>query len=293
MTSIDRGAAGRYAARVDGVLAQRTRLRGPQPPGDLFAGLPSGHPLLTADPRRSLDPNLEIIASYIQPDDVIIDVGGGAGRISLPLALRCREVVNIEPSAAMGAGFRSNAALGGVGNTRVVEGDWIQVDPPPGTIALVNHVTYLTREIVPFIRKLERVGARRVLITFNDPPPPSWQRVLFQLVHGEAEVVVPGHVELVNVLWELGILPDIRVLPLHAARPLVPAPTREAAIAARVAGFGGDQWALWPLKPDLEQRLRAVLESRFGDLFTSGPEGFVPRFITPGREILITWEPAP
>ena len=86
MTSIDRGAAGRYAARVDGVLAQRTRLRGPQPPGDLFAGLPSGHPLLAADPRRLLDPNLEIIASYIQPDDVIVDVGGGAGRISLPLA---------------------------------------------------------------------------------------------------------------------------------------------------------------------------------------------------------------
>jgi len=86
MTSIDSSAAGRYAARVDAVLAQRTRLRGPQPPGDLFAGLPSGHPLLAADPRRPLDPNLEIIASYIQPDDVIVDVGGGAGRISLPLA---------------------------------------------------------------------------------------------------------------------------------------------------------------------------------------------------------------
>jgi len=293
MMTTDGTAAGRYAARVDAVLAQRTRLRGPEPPGDLFAGLPSDHPLVKADPRRPLDPNLEIIASYIRPDDVIVDVGGGAGRISLPLALRCREVVNIEPSAAMGAGFRSNAALAGVGNARVVESDWIQVDPPLGTIALVNHVTYLTREIVPFIRKLERVGGRRVLITVNDPPPPSWQRVLFQLVHDETEEVVPGHVELVNVLWELGVLPDIRVLPLHAARPLVPAPTREAAIAARVAGFGGDQWALWPLGSNIDRRLRSVLEARFDELFTAGPEGFVPRYITPGREILITWEPAP
>ena len=90
-------AADRYAARVDAVLTQRTRLRGRQPPGDLFAGLPSDHPLMKADPRRPLDPNLEIIASYIQPDDVIIDVGGGAGRISLPLALRGREVINVEP----------------------------------------------------------------------------------------------------------------------------------------------------------------------------------------------------
>jgi hypothetical protein len=290
MTMIDDNAAGRYAARVDAVLAQRTRLRGPQPPGDLFAGLPSGHPLLTADPRRPLDPNLEIIASYIEADDVIIDVGGGAGRISLPLSLRCHEVINIEPSSAMATGFRANAAQAGIANARLIEGDWLEVDPPVGTVALVNHVTYLTREIVRFLSKLERAGRRRILITVNSPPPPSWQRVLFQLVHEGVEEVVPGHVELTNVLWEQRILPDIRVLPLPAARPNPP-PTREAAIAARVAGFGGDQWALWPLGSDLERRLRSVLEARFDELFVSGPEGFVPRFITPGREILITWQP--
>jgi hypothetical protein len=116
--------------------------------------------------------------------------------------------------------------------------------------------------------------------------------VLFHLVHGEEEEVVPGHAELVNVLWELGILPDIRVLPLHTARPIVPAPTREAAIAARVAGFGGDQWSFWPLGSDLEHRLRSILEARFDELFAAGPEGLVPRFITVGREILITWQPA-
>src|SRR6476620_11370049 len=90
-------AAEAYAARVDAVVAQRTRLRGPQPPGDLFAGLPPDHPLLTADPRRTPEGNLEVIASYVEPDDVIVDVGGGAGRFSLPLALRCHEVVNVDP----------------------------------------------------------------------------------------------------------------------------------------------------------------------------------------------------
>jgi hypothetical protein len=191
----------------------------------------------------------------------------------------------------MGAGFRANAAQAGISNTSFIEGDWLKVDPPVGTVALVNHVTYLTREIVPFIKKLERAGSRRVLITVNSPPPPSWQRVLFHLVHGEAEEVVPGHVELVNVLWELGILVDIRVLPLHAARPIIPAPTREAAITARVAGFGGDQWTFWPLGSDVEHRLRSILEARFDELFAAGSEGFIPRFITPGREILITWQP--
>jgi hypothetical protein len=79
-------AADRYAARVDAVLAQRTRLRGPQPPGDKRAACPADHPLVTADPLRPMGPNLAVIASYIEADDVIIDIGGGAGRMSLPLA---------------------------------------------------------------------------------------------------------------------------------------------------------------------------------------------------------------
>src|SRR5215472_17594896 len=291
MTTNGQSAADRYAARVDAVLAQRTRLRGPPPPGDQRAGCPTDHPLVKADPLRRLDPNLAIIASYIEADDVIIDVGGGAGRISLPLALRCREVVNVEPSPTMRMGFRKNAAGAGISNARIIEGEWPSVDAPAGSVALVNHVTHLTREIVPFIKKLEHAGRRRILITVNSVPPPSFQRVLYQLVHGEAEQVVPGHVELMNVIWELGILPDIRVSPLPSV-PLAPAPGREAAIAGAIARFPGEQWGWWDLESDLEQRLRAILESRFDELFNAGPDGFTPRYITPGREILITWQPS-
>src|SRR5206468_1116260 len=103
-----------YAARVDAVLEQRTRLRGPQPPGDLFGALPPDHPLLMVDARRALDPNLAIMAEYVEPGDVIVDVGGGAGRICLPLVLRCQEVVNIDPSAAMGGAFEANARAAGI-----------------------------------------------------------------------------------------------------------------------------------------------------------------------------------
>jgi hypothetical protein len=283
-------AADRYAARVDAVLAQRTRLRGPQPPGDKRARCPADHPLVKADPLRPLGPNLAVIASYIEADDVIIDVGGGAGRISLPLALRCREVINVEPSPTMATGFRTNAAGAGISNTRIIEGEWPNVDVPAGSVALVNHVTYMTREIVPFIKKLEQAGRRRVLITVNSVPGPSFQRVLYQLVHGEAEEVVPGHVELINVIWELGILPDIRVLPQPTV-PFTPAPSRDAAIAGAIARFPGEQWGWWSLGPDLETRLRSVLEARFDELFTLGPEGFIPRYVAPGREILITWMP--
>ena len=290
MTTNGNGAADRYAARVDAVLMQRTRLRGLQPPGDKRASCPADHPLLKADPHRPLGPNLAVIASYIEPEDVIIDVGGGAGRMSLPLALRCREVINVEPSPTMARGFRTNADGAGISNTRIIEGEWPDADAPAGSVALVNHVTYMTREIVPFIKKLEQAGRRRVLITVNSVPGPSIQRVLYQLVHGEAEEVVPGHVELINVIWELGILPDIRVLPQPTV-PFTPAASRDAAIAGAISRFPGEQWGWWGLEPDLEHRLRSILEARFDELFTAGPEGFIPRYVAPGREILITWEP--
>jgi SAM-dependent methyltransferase len=279
-----------YAARVDAVIAQRTRLRGPQPPGDLFAGLPPDHPLLKTDARRPLEPNLATIASYVESDDVIVDVGGGAGRYSLPLALRCHEIINVDPSAGMLAGFETNARQANISNARAVHADWLDADPPRGSFALVNHVTYLTRDIVPFIEKLEIAVTRRVLLTVNSPQPPSWNRELFRLVHGEAEEIVPGHVELVNVLWEIGIEPDVRMLPQPTA-PTLTQPTREAAVQTALARFPGDQWALWPLGAELEARARQLLETRFDDLFTQTADGYVPDWITPGREVLITWEP--
>ena len=282
-------AADAYRARVDAVLAQRTRLRGPQPPGDLFAGLPEGHPLLVTDARRPLEPNLEVLASYIEPDDVIVDVGGGAGRISLPLALRCREVVNVDPSAAMLAGFEANAARAGITNVRTIRADWPTPEAPRGTVALVNHVTYLTREIVPFIEALEAAASRRVLLTVNDPPPPSSNRELFRLLYGEPEEIVPGHEELVAVLVEMGVEPEVRHLP-DPSTPPPTAPTREAAVPTAIARFL-DQWALWPLGDELSGRLRRILESGFDELFEETPNGYRPRWLTPGHEVLISWAP--
>jgi len=284
-------AAEHYAARVDAVLAQRTRLRGAAPSGDLFGDLEPDHPLLKADPRRPLDGNLTALADLIEPSDAIVDVGGGAGRMSLPLALRCRSVTNVDPSAGMGAAFLANAKAAGISNVSLVKGDWRDVDAPQGTVALVNHVTYLTRDIVPFIAKLERAGPRRVIITVNAPPPPSWNRVLFQLVHGEAEEVVPGHAELMNVLWEMGRLPDLAMLQPQNVRFVVSLPSRAAAVGFAVQRVANEQWAHWPIAPALEARIRATVEQHFDELYTHGADGFTPRWINTGREVLITWQP--
>ncbi len=285
-------AAGRYAARVDAVIEQRTRLRGLPPTGDVFAGIPAGHNLLQADPDRKLEANLAIVAGYLEAGDVIIDVGGGAGRNSLPFANRCREIVNVDPSAVMGRAFAANAAKSGITNVRFIEGDWLDVTPvPQGTVCLVNHVAYLTRDIVRFIEKLESACTRRVLLTVNTPPPPTRNRALYALAHGEPEALVPDLPELANVLWELGIQPDIVMLPNPSGGGAPVAPTREAAIKGAIGRFGSDQWTFWDLGPALEKKLREVLETNFDRLFDRTEAGYRPNWINSGREVLVTWEP--
>lgn len=285
------GAADSYTEVVDRVLAQRTRLRGPGTAADPFAGLDPGHVLMRADPRRPLTPNQEAIAGFIEPDDVVVDVGGGAGRYSLPLALRCREVVNVDSSAAMGRAFLANAAAAEIANVRFIASDWETIEPPGGTVALVNHVTYLTRDIVPFLEKLERSGPRRVIITVHAPPPTYRQHRLFELVHGEAEARAPGHEALMAVLWELAVLPDLRMLG-GVPRGEVPRATRREAIDAAVENFKGEQWTFWPYEPALQTRIEHVLDAHFDSLFATGPEGFVPTWPDYGRDVLITWRPA-
>ncbi len=278
-----------YTARVNAVLNQRTRLRGPQPE-DVFEKMPPKHPLLVSDARRPLDPNLQVIASsYLKPEDLLLDVGGGSGRYSLPLALSCREVINIDPSPTMIAGFAANAERAGIKNIRSIAADWLEIDPPPSDIALVAHVLYLTLDIVPFIEKLQQSVRRRILILVNDPPPPSWNRVLFEYLFGEKEEIVPGHVELVDVLQEMGIKPEIQPLGPMSLPPSLP-PTREAAIQVALGAFLGEQWGFWPLGSELEERLRKVLQTRFDELFIQTPNGFKPGWIQRGNEVLLTWQ---
>ena len=283
-------AAETYAARVDAVLAQRTRLRGPQPTADPYSTIRPDSPLLRVDPRGPAPPNLEIIASYVEPDDVIVDVGGGGGRFGLPLALRCREVINVDATTQRAAAFEENARRAGITNVRSIQADWLEADAPRGTLALLKHVVYLTREIVPFIQKLEAAATRRVLITVNSPTPLEWNRVLFERLHGEVEESAPGHVELMNVLWEMGVEPDLSMLPLPA-NVFDALPDRLAAIERGLIYARIDQWANWPFTPELEERARHVFETEFDDLFVESADGYLPTWPTLGREVLITWEP--
>jgi 2-polyprenyl-3-methyl-5-hydroxy-6-metoxy-1,4-benzoquinol methylase len=272
-------AAESYADRIDAARRQSVRLRGNEPEQDRWSGPMARR--FRADPHRSLDPNLAAIAMYVRPDDVLIDVGGGAGRLSLPLALRCREVVNVDPSPGMSREFTESAAEAGISNARLVQSDWLTAPDISGDVVLAANVTYFVREIVPFIEKLQTAARRLVILAIGSPPPPMQNTALFQLLHGEALEMVPGQPELLPVLWELGIVPDVRLLPEPFTGLGGPLQSHEAAVefALQAVGMVGDA------------RARETIGAHFNFLFDQTPAGLTPRWRPQMRQLLVLWRP--
>ena len=269
-----------YATQIDAVHAQRTRIYGGQQGGDPWGDQADRFSL---NPYRVIDENLEALAGYIQPDDLVIDVGGGAGRISLPLALGCRQVINAEPSTGMGSEFTRMAARAGISNVTWLQADWNDAKGILSDVVITADVTYFVRDIVSFLQKLTATARRRVIITVWSIPPPNRSSRLFQLVHGEEQEPYPGHRELLAVLWDMGILPDIRVLP---CLPWWDVQFHQSRNEALESALGRHQW----LRQEDEARTRATLEDRFDELFQESPRGFEPVWRPEIHELLITWE---
>ena len=77
-----------------------------------------------ADPRRTDDPILDQLLELARPADTWLDIGAGAGRYALPIALGVHEVIALDPSAGMLAALREQSASAGIANVRTVEVRW-------------------------------------------------------------------------------------------------------------------------------------------------------------------------
>ena len=87
-----------------------------QPPADHWAGVAER---FREDPRRPMEPSLRRLSEIIEPRQSVMDVGAGAGRLALPLALHCGGVVAVEPSPSMAAILTEEAARHQVPNVTV------------------------------------------------------------------------------------------------------------------------------------------------------------------------------
>ena len=230
------------------------------------------------DPSRTEDPVVNRLVREVGPDTTVLDVGGGAGRLALPLALRCRQVTVVEPSAGMVEQLEEGAREADITNVTSVQSSWEEVDSQPADIVLCAHVLYGVADIVPFVRKLEAGAREKVLVLMFMDSPQSHLAPLWEQVHGETRINLPALPELLHVMWEMGIYPSLEMVHSNPPRR---SEDREAAIEE----FRPRLY----VTPGTAKDLRLIEATN--RLLVETPEGLEVRGVRTRRIGLLAWSP--
>jgi SAM-dependent methyltransferase len=198
-----------WAVRVQADHAQVDRARELADPPDFYA--PVAH-RFHLDPRRTDDSTLDVLLRHAKPAETWLDVGAGAGRFALPLALLVEEVVAVEPSRAMVEGLDAGMREHGVSNIRVIADHWPMIDPPTADVSLMAHVGYDIAEIGPFLDALEAATRRLCVAVMGESAMTTVASLFWQQVHGEPRVRLPALPELLVLLLARGRLPEVTLV---------------------------------------------------------------------------------
>jgi hypothetical protein len=148
--------------------------------------------IFKADPRRSGEAVLDNLRSLALNGETWIDIGAGGGRYALPLALIVKEVIAVEPSAAMHAGLLQGMNDHNIHNIRILEGRWPVNPPPAADVALIAHVGYDIEDIGPFLEAMETSARRLCIAIFTDRAPSAAAERLWPPIHGEKRHPLPS-----------------------------------------------------------------------------------------------------
>lgn len=261
---------------VEAEHAQSERARAEAPPDDHWQPFAES---FKADPHRTDDSLLNHLLQAVEPDDTLLDVGAGGGRLALPLALKCRHVVAVEPSSSMGSVLLQQSTEFGIKNVSLVQARWEEAEVDPEDVVLCAHVLYVVRDIKRFVRKIERHARRLVMVVLFGAPPQSQTHSLWQQVHGETRLSLPGLHEFKEVLKELDIDARVDMLPSQPQRGFENLQQAKEQLTNRLfLAPGGDKSRL------LETLLPDVLEESDGV--------FRIRNVEPLALDLVSWRPA-
>jgi CTP:molybdopterin cytidylyltransferase MocA/SAM-dependent methyltransferase len=206
-----------WAARVRASAEQVDRFREVPDGADFYAPVTG---LFRADPRRTDEPVLEALLRLIEPGETWIDIGAGAGRYALPIALALApsggRVIALDASPGMLDALLELQSEHGVTDVEVVETRW----PPPSDslarfaadVALIAHVGYDIESIGPFIGAMEAVAGRLCVAVLMERQPASIADPCWLPVHGEVRVALPALPEFVEWLRARGRDPSVEMV---------------------------------------------------------------------------------
>ena len=163
---------------------------------------------------------MTIAALDLAPASRVLDIGAGPGTLALTLASRVREVTAVDPGAGMVAIMREHAKKEGITNIACVQKLWEDVDIARDLKApydcVVSSLSLTMYDIREALAKMDAASSGSVhLFWFADMA--LWERMaadLQVLLFKRPYSPGPKADCLFGVLYQMGIYPDVTMLPM-------------------------------------------------------------------------------
>jgi SAM-dependent methyltransferase len=185
------------------------------PPEDWWSGRAASFARDVGDPLGVVPFGLAAIRDRLGRADSLIDIGGGAGRYSLPLARTLAHVTIVEPSPAMAAFAEAGRVELGLDNVRVLEREWPPArhwrDLEVASAVLIANVLGPDPDLARWIDSATRHARDWLFIEQGTVGEFGVTREVIEAVHGEPRVRSPNVADLLPALHELGVYPDVRM----------------------------------------------------------------------------------
>ena len=144
------------------------------------------------DPFRKGDPAIDRLEQEFAECGTLVDIGGGAGRLALPLSLSREAVTVVDSSKSMLLELQDSCEEAKIENVSSVFGLWEDASIGIHEGALCSHVTYGIENIGKFLENVNRYASKRVVIIAFMKSPQAHLESLWREVHGEERVHLPG-----------------------------------------------------------------------------------------------------
>lgn len=149
------------------------------------------------------------------PLSKVLDIGAGPGTLAVPIAGLAGQVTAVEPATGMAEVMKEYAARQGISNLTVIQKRWEDIDPAtdldgPYDIVFASHSLGMP-DIRKAIEKMTTVASRQIFL-FWFGGVTSWERPMVDLwpeLHGKMYTPGPKADILFNVLWSMGITPNM------------------------------------------------------------------------------------
>lgn len=154
----------------------------------------------------------------------VLDIGAGPGTLSVPLSESAGFVTAIEPAEGMVEVLKERIRQKSIQNLEIIHKRWEDVSlqedlKPPYDLIIASHSLGMP-DIRTAIDKMQNVCSGEIWL-FWFAGTTSWEKQMIKLwpeIHGTPYITSPKSDVLFNVLYQMGIYPDIRFSDMEHAK---------------------------------------------------------------------------